>query len=292
MLLNRLSILLIGLIFISALSSCKKDELVVINNNTAPPDQSIADITIETYINRAYISLLGRKPLQAEYDTSFVKLRSSNLSANSRSEFLDLIFSQQEYLDKLYENARIDMLNNQDTNDYAFQMGVLISLLGNPAYQLLWDEITIEINRLEVLRMIPSKMYSGNMNAADMYRTCADNFYYDQINMGSLNFVVAVFQQFLDRYPTQSELQNGIDMVDGQNAILFFQSGQSKTDFLNIFFTSIDYHEGRVKHFYNKYVFRNPDSNEMYQLTQLYFNSKNIKDIQKSILSSNEYIGI
>lgn len=273
-------------------TGCKKDELVTVSGNTVPPDQSISDITIETYINRVYISLLGRKPLQAEYDSSFQLLRNENLSYSSRYIFLDNLFLQNEYLDKLYENARIDLLNNQDTNDFAFQTGIFISLLSNPAYQLLWDEITNEINRIEVLRRIPVNLYNDSINAGEMYRTCADNFYYDQINMGSLNFVVALFQQFLDRYPTQNELLSGMNMVDGQNAILFFQSGQSKSDFLSIFFSSNDYHEGRVKYFYNKYLFRNPDSIELLNGTTLYVSHNNLSDLQRLILSGNEYIGI
>ncbi len=110
--------------------------------------------------------------------------------------------------------------------------------------------------------------------------------------MGSLNFVVSLYQNFLRRYPTENELNNGIVMVDGDFAIVFQQSGNSKSDFINIFFASNDYFEGQVRDLYLRYLFREPTSSESATLTIQYKNSKDYKALQRTILATNEFIGI
>ena len=107
--------------------------------------------------------------------------------------------------------------------------------------------------------------------------------------MGTENFVVATFQNFLFRYPTNVELDNAKTMVDGLPASLFLLSGNSKADFIDIFFDSDDYFEGQVISLYHKYLFRDPDTEEMYRLTTEYFQSHNYQDLQLSILTSDEY---
>src|SRR5205085_1157862 len=125
-----------------------------------------------------------------------------------------------------------------------------------------------------------------------MHRRCVNNYFYDQINMGSENFVISCFQHFLNRYPTQNELSEGKKMIDGAPAILFLESGQSKDDFINIFFTSRDYYEGLAINLYQRFLLRNPSSIEMGNAATAFVNTHNYVQMQKDILSTNEYIGI
>jgi hypothetical protein len=110
--------------------------------------------------------------------------------------------------------------------------------------------------------------------------------------MGTENFVVSCFQHFLNRYPTENELSEGKKMVDGAPAILFLESGQNKTDFVNIFFGSRDYQEGLAINLYNRYLLRNPASIEMGNAVQAFSTTHDYVQMQKDILSTNEYIGI
>src|SRR4051812_10794144 len=105
-------LLLSGLLFFS--SCAKKDELIL-KNNEPPPDKTINDIRIGNYVNRVYISVLGREPDTTERTTGFNVLRQNNLSEASRSQFLDSVFTKKEYSNHLYDLAQIDLLNNQDT---------------------------------------------------------------------------------------------------------------------------------------------------------------------------------
>ena len=49
------------------LISCDKTEEVYIEGNVAPPDETIENVIIENYLNKLYISLLGRKATDEEF---------------------------------------------------------------------------------------------------------------------------------------------------------------------------------------------------------------------------------
>src|SRR6188768_4189422 len=101
--------------FASIFISCS-DEEVIIPENTPPPDQTIENVTISDYVNRVYVSVLGREADNNEKSSGFNNLRQNNLSMESRMQFLDQVFSESEYFSHLYEYARIDLLNNIDTS--------------------------------------------------------------------------------------------------------------------------------------------------------------------------------
>src|SRR6185436_4372248 len=92
-----------------------KKEDVQVKNNDAPPDSTVNDVILTNYVNRVYISVLGREPDATEKTNGFTILRQNNVSMDSRNRFLDSVFTKKEYFDHLYDLARIDLLNNQDT---------------------------------------------------------------------------------------------------------------------------------------------------------------------------------
>src|SRR5689334_16431566 len=100
-----------GIVFL--LSACHKEE--DITGNTAPPDQTVENVTIRNYVNRVYVSVLGREASESEKDAGFSTLRNNNLSMASRIQFLDQVFSGSEYKPHLYDFARVELLNNLDT---------------------------------------------------------------------------------------------------------------------------------------------------------------------------------
>ncbi|MBL0102548.1 MAG: hypothetical protein IPP51_01480 [Bacteroidetes bacterium] len=119
-----------------------------------------------------------------------------------------------------------------------------------------------------------------------------NNYLYDQINMGSANFVNYSFQNLINRNATISELANGITMVEGNNSILFLQTGSSKVDFLNILTNSSSYYEAQVVFAYQRYLQRTPNTLEMADGTQTFQSTGDFIQVLKSILSTNEFIGI
>ena len=277
------------LFFFLLFLSCTKEETVP--GNTAPPDQTIEDVTISNYVNRVYISVLGREPDSSEKNSGFSSLRTANLNVSSRTTFLNAVFTRLDYLSHLYDLARIDLLNNLDTQEIHNQL-----LTDSFALTIITDTNIIiilhdQINHLDSLRLVPHDLHNNSIDATGMFRRCVYNYFYDQINMGTENFVKSVFQNFLLRSPTAYELSQSEQMIDqGQASILFLQSGQSKNDFLNIFFSSSDYAEGIVLNLYQRYMNRTPNSVEMSDETLVFQNSHSYEQVQKDILSKNEYV--
>src|SRR5262249_6139060 len=99
------------ILFFLAFFSCKKTEQVVIDDNVAPPDSTISNSIKEDYINKAYISLLGREPDSVEVTEAKWIINKNNLSLNDRKELLDTILQHKEYYTRLYQIARADLLN-------------------------------------------------------------------------------------------------------------------------------------------------------------------------------------
>ncbi len=280
------------LLAVVLISSCKKYEEETISGNQPPPDGTVSSVVIENYVNKVYISVLGRKASDAEFNSGKNLLSQNNLSASSRQQFLDDVFDNYEYKVNLYEKAKIELLNNLDTTEITLYIAVFTTLLADSTYIASWDLLQGEINRLMLMQVISVDLEMDTINEIGLFKRCCNNYFYDQINMGSLNYVVSLFQHFLDRYPTDNELTEGIKMVDGGSANLFLQSGTSKNDLIQIFFSSNDYYEGQVRLYYKRYLFREPNSVEMGTATQQYISTGDYQQMQKDILSSNEYIGL
>ena len=279
-------------VMVLVFSSCKKYEEEIVHGNTAPPDTTVDEVTIENYVTKVYISVLGREPDSSEKSFGVGLLRSENISMNSRNHFLDTVFVNPEFKDKFYERARLDLLQGLDTAMISQYISIFQLLLSDSSNILLWSQYEMEMDRLLEMREIPDSLAAGQISYIEVHRRCVNNLFYDQINMGSFNFVVSMFQNFLNRYPTNSEQMAGVNMVNGASAILFLKAGQSKSDFITIFFSSEDYYEGQVRNLYSQYLFRDPSTIEMSNGTLLYMNADDYIQLQKSILSTDEYIGI
>jgi hypothetical protein len=110
--------------------------------------------------------------------------------------------------------------------------------------------------------------------------------------MGTENFVVSTYQNFLFRYPSDAELAAGKTMVDGNTAVVFLELGQTKTDYVNIFFDSNDFYEGQVRLMFNRFLFREPTSAETAFYADIYKTNGNFTELQSAVFSMDEYAGI
>lgn len=273
-------------------SACKKTEEVHITDNQAPPDTTLSDILIDTYVNKAYISVLGRKPDDNEKAEAAAILEGNNLAMADRQEFIDIILNKPEYNAQVLKLASFDLLNTFDTAAIGQQILLFEFLLTDSAYAYIFDIIEMEIDRLEDMQATLDDMDNNTLTVRGMHRRLINNWFYDQINMGTENFVRSVFENFLFRYPTATELENGKQMVDGFNAVVFLEDGDSKDDFMDIFLDSDSYYEGQVRYLYLKYLFREPTSEEMATYANQYKLSGNYKLLQKTVLTLDEYVGI
>ncbi len=284
---KNLSVLLIGF----ALYACQKDATLIVDN-TAPPDNTIESIVARNFLNRAYIGLLGRKPTDSEFNDGLNTLNSNNMSMESRKTILNSITSQTEFRLKVLRDAKADYLRSITDADIDEMITVYNLLIQDPNNAIFVPLIQNEINRLQILKGLPNKVASGELNIRQMHKILVNNHFYDDFNMGSENFVTSTFQTFLFRYPTISELTNGVKMVDGFSAILFFKGGSSKNDYIEIFFEDDGYYEGRVRYVFNQFLFRTPNTEEFKKFTSIYKNSDDYAQLVVEILSLDEFAGL
>ena len=280
------------LFLVLLISSCTKIEDIIVGDNTLPPDYTIENTTIENYINKLYISTIGREPTEAEFTTDFNLLRNANLFQKSREIVIDGILNKSEYSFNLFTLESANILNSVDTamiNERISSYQQFLLVTTN-----FLDSIYVanELERMLSFQNSLTAFYLGTTTITELYRAMANNIFFDEINMGTENFVVAMFQHFLSRYPTDSELESAKDMVDDKNATLFFETGNGKNDFLDIFFTSNEYFTGQTNILFNRYLFRNPSSEESVNYSLDYINTGDYKSLQKRILSSEEFIGL
>lgn len=273
------------------LGGCKKDE-ILIPDNTAPPDSTISTIIIENYVNKCYISLLGREPIGNEEGDAVTILKDGNLNDASRDEMLESIVSKSEYTYRIVEFNSLKLLNAYDTTDVQEAILLYTSLLSDPQYAPFYAEIQMVIDDLTLLLAASSEFAAGTIGMQELHRRLVTNLIYDEINMGSFNYVLSMFNHFLFRDPTVAEHDAGIIMVDGFVAILMYETGNSKTDFIDIFLDSDDYFEGQVRELYLRYLFREPDSEEQNYHAVRYRDSGDFDRLQKDILSLDEFVGL
>ena len=116
------------------------------------------------------------------------------------------------------------------------------------------------------------------------------NAVYDEINMNVFNYINAVFDNLLFRYPTQFEFDESYKMISEDiPQILLGQSGQSKYDFANIVCNSKEFYEGVIQWAYLTLVARAPSSEEVDKLMNKFYYDYDFQYIQRQIMISDEY---
>lgn len=280
------------IILTSTLFACKKEELITVENNDSPDDLTVGTTTIERYINRAYIRTLGREPDSVEFNLAKTDLIATNADSSSRVVFANSLFTKAEYLPHLYDLLKIDYLNNIDTSEYTNWITLFEIFSQDSTYITQWAALEYELDRLYLLRDAFAEFTSQQIDIKELQRRMCNNYFYDQINMGSANFVIFTFKHLIARNPTASEESYGISMVEGNNSSVFLQSGNSKNDFLAILTSTSSYYEGQVIQLYKLLLDRTPSTYEMSSGTQLFQSTDDFTAVQKKIISSNEFIGL
>lgn len=284
---NTLFFLSILLLFFS----CKKETLVTVTNNIPPDDVTISTSTVERYINRTFIRCLGIEPDSIELAYIKTNLLTNNLDSASRNAFANSIFTKPEYLPHLYDQMKVDYLNNIDTNEFGQYLFIFNNYLNDSTYLSSWPALIYERDRMLLLQSAYRQFTTSQIDLRELQKRMCNNYFYDNINMGSANFVVFTFKHLIGRNPTMSEQSYGISMVEGNNSTIFLLAGNSKENFLDILLNSNSYYEGQVIQIYNNLIYRIPSSYEMSSGTLLYQTTQSYSEVQKKIITSNEFIG-
>ena len=281
----------IWIAFLLIIGACGKNP-IIIDGNTPPPDSTIETAIVDNYINKLYISMLGREPSNSEFSTA-KNILSEAVSMESREQLIDIVQSNEDYYDNLFDIYRSDYLNGVDTVELREQyIEVYADLIENETDPIILDVYQLRYQNLLELYNLGDYLKNGIINTVEAHKKCVNNLVYDDINMGTENYIISMFQNFLHRYPTLAELNNATIMVDGEQANCFGVNGDSKSNFNDIFFNHYGYFEGVIIDTYIKLLLRHPNSEEVSFYTIKFMSDLSFKNLQKSLLASDEFLGV
>lgn len=284
-------------------TSCKKKDPVhvddfrdtVIIGNVPPEFNGISTVVINNYVNRLYIDLVGREPIDNELAIDVQYLKDNNLKDSAKEVIIQSLMSKAEYYKRVWEISSTSMLLGLDSFDVAREQQLLAffryldSLNGNTTAIPYWN---YEISRLQDLNAAADDYKNGSIDINEFIgRFILNYLYYVEINMGSTNFVLATFENLFARLPTTAELEAAVLMTDGGSAALFLQAGSSRDDFVEITTNYVEFYEGLVRNSFLVFLLRNPTSTEMDTYTQDFINDNDYQALQIEITKSKEYAG-
>jgi hypothetical protein len=299
-----LSRALLYIIFVAiTITACKKD-VVIIPNNNAPIYSEIPTILLENYVNRLYIDLIGREPLDDEMSSDVEFLRNNDVTLESRDSLIyklqfDTNFVpgdssyKQAYFHRLYEMVKVRLIEGvsnghiQTVMNTRYNRYVNDSLAGN---MISAHENLIKYYRFKDIINSESDLYYNLIDIKEMHRRMINNPIYDNINMNTFNFVNAAFDNLLFRFPTQYEFNNSYAMIeDEQPYTVLGSSGTNKEDFINIICNTREFYEGIIHWTYLTLIARVPTTTETDFLMNDFYISCDFHKLQRYVMKTDEY---
>lgn len=285
------------------MTSCS-EELVVIDGNPPYSTFNVSDIKIANYVNRLYIDVLGREPLDVELTVEVNRLKAGNLKREVRDSIIyklmtDTTYSENEfsykaaYIQNLYNLAKIRCLEGASDGDIQLRINVMKNGAQQDSLEGSWDGYYNKLN--EVRRNTATlesrqALYDGLITYHQMYSFMIDNSLYDIINMNSFNFIRATFDQLLWRLPIDHEFNSSFEMIEyNQTAELFGTLGSDKNDYVRILTESNEMLEGMLIWCFQVFLSRPPSADEVVTLLPVYSSTKDINWIIAQILVTDEY---
>lgn len=285
------------------LVQCKQEEVVVPNNSVAKYNE-IPTIKIENYINRMYIDLLGREPLDVEMQRDLAILKSNNLNFATRDSLIKRLQTDTSYVvgDSSYARAwsqRIyDLLKArflEGASDDLIREKLGPNYFGLEVARLSGDSIgvfrTLEtISRYEKLLQSRRDYQLGLISINEMCWRMIDNGIYDIINMNSFNFVNASFDDLFYRFPSQAEFENAYKIIESnETAIIFNRSASNKSEYCNVLVSSKEFYEGMIRWCFLSLMNREATSQEIYNRFASFYQNADLKALQRTIIRTDEY---
>ena len=287
---------------IISFTGCKKDRLIP--NNDAPYYGEVPTLLLENYVNRIYIDLLGREPLDEEMIRDVLFLRNNDVTLESRDSLIFKLQSDTSYIEgdssykkayyyRLYEMIKVRLIEGV-SNSYIdgenanwYQLYLNDSLGGN---MIDANKRLLEYNKLNDVIASEDKYMNGQITIDEMHRRMIYNSVYDNINMNTFNYINAVFDNLLFRYPTNYEFNECFYMInDNSTQLLMGSSGNSKYDMGVIVCSSDEFIEGLVNWSYITLLGRFANAEERDRLLNQFKIDSDYQKLQRIIMSSDEY---
>lgn len=264
----------------------------VIDDNDPPLYTGVTTVQLHNYINKIYIDIIGREPLESELIYAENLLRDNSLSENSINQLLNVLMDSDDYYNRFNDIYFGTMLNSTNDLEIEYILELLNTQLEASTDQLEQLYYQDAIDRLEKLLNAKSEYKNEVIGLGEYISRILNNSIYDEINMGTENFVLSCFENLFKRLPTEAELENGRNMVNGQPAQLLLNDGATKERFIEIMTTNAEFFQGMSIDIYRQLLARDPSSPEMgIATTELNEGIIDYKGLQKQIIKTEEYTG-
>jgi len=290
----------LGLIMLLSCST----ELVIIDGNPPYSTFNISDIKIENYVNRLFIDIIGREPLDDELVSVVEQLKAGELKREVRDSIIytlmtDTTYRENEfsyktaYVQNLYNLAKVRCLEGAPDSDVELRINILEFDALQDSLENNWDGYytkQYEIRKNKAVLESRQALYDGLIVYHQMYSFMIDNGVYDIINMNTFNFVRATFDQLLWRLPTEQEFEHSFNMIEyNQTGTLFGSSGSDKNDYIRILTGTNEMLEGMLIWSFQVFLSRPPTAAEIVTLLPIYISTQDINWVIAQILVTDEY---
>ncbi|MEZ5171979.1 MAG: hypothetical protein R2850_00305 [Bacteroidia bacterium] len=284
--------------------SCSKEKSEYITDNDAPPYSEVSSVKLRNYVNRVFIDLIGREPLDEEMDLETYQLRQNHASVQSRLDLVNrLMFDDSyrpgdssytyAYFRRVYDLGKIRFLEGVSDEGLQgeaniFRNNAISDSLGGD--QAGYDENMAQYNYLIDVLGSAQAFMDGTISISEQNGYMLLNSVYDIINMNSFNFVNATFNDLLFRFPTQNEFNIAYDIVENNTpGALFGAQASNKSQYVSLISSCSEAAEGTIIWCYTTLLSREPSSTELNRELQKFGLDHNFHELQQRILISDEY---
>lgn len=286
-----------------SLQSCEKEEIFIPDNEPIGGTY-VSTLQVENYINRIFIDLIGREPLNTELASELALLKDADLSVDARRTLIEKLMQDETFIPgdstykrayyyRFYEMVKARMIEGV-VNDYIVEdRGTMINAMntaiaaGDSIEAAYWREQVYEI---DALIAIPQNYMNDSIGIQEVFFRMIDNFVYDIINMNTFNFINATFYDLYYRFPTQHEYEVAFEMIENNvSGVVVGLSGSNRGDYQQIMTSSSQFYEGLVIWAYQSLLVREPSAAEIQYHMSYFVSTKDFQELQTQIMITNEY---
>lgn len=283
---------------------CTKNEQVTLIDNEPFDPRSVPTVRVENYVNRIFIDLLGREPIDEEMIQEVQTLRDSGLSFASRSDLITRLQTDSNYVEgdssykhayyqRIYDMAKARLCEGAGDNEFTRYVG--LAQFAITVGRLEGDSIRVYAG-LEQQRRNQTVVNSrreyrlGLIGLEEMFARLLDNNVYDVINMNTFNFVNASFDDLFFRFPVAHEFDEAYKIIDrNEPGALFGEVASNKREYCLLLTNSVEFKEGLIHWAYLSLVGRKPSTQEVHNLIGDLVSTSDFQEVQRIIMITNEY---
>lgn len=240
---------------------------------------SLAQYDLSPKTIKLSLGLTGKLPEEEE-----IAYFESLVQKDSKKALIDSCLQKMAFYKMIEAKLREDILEGTSTAYLYEQAKDYYFLYSTRENSIFHEQFEAHFRSLDYLGKISLGHFTPEaIEIESIYKNIFLTPIYDKINMGSVNFVTSSFQHLLGRKPTNTELSQGVRIVEGQYAHLFNSPGTSKEDYLDILISNPEFMEHQI-HYWYLHLFNDAISSD-YLLQLLIEKPANIHETIRTLAS-------